>query len=366
MSTPKARVIAFYLPQFHPIPENDEWWGEGFTEWTAVRRATPQFPGHVQPKVPTELGYYDLRDPAVRQAQADLARAHGIEGFCYWHYWVGNGRRLLEAPFDAVLNSGEPDFPFCLGWANHDWKGTIFGAGKRCLLKQEYPGQADFDAHFELLVKAFQDPRYIRVDGKPLFYIYLPAQIPNCKQLLTDWRQRAWDAGLNGLFVIGGLAEGYTAASLGLDGIHISRHRHIERAERQRRQRLLKRLKFLPPVHEGLQKRWSKGPRIYRYHAAIRQVLARRYRDNEYPTIVPNWDTTPRYADDATIYADARPDVFQKHVREALKKVQDRTIQQRIVFLKSWNEWAEGNYIEPDQEFGRARLECLRRELMPG
>lgn len=363
MPQPKARVLAFYLPQFHPIPENDDWWGEGFTEWTAVRAATPQYPGHVQPKVPTELGYYDLRDPAARQAQADLARAHGIEGFCYWHYWLGNGRRLLEKPFDAVLSSGAPDFPLCLAWANHDWKGTMFGAGKRCLVKQEYPGKEDYDAHFELLLQAFRDPRYIQVDGKPLLYVYQPWEIPQSKQVLDYWRQRARKSGLKGLYIVGGRSGGIDAQTLGLDGVHISGHRKIEREWLESAQRYARWVRFIPRLEHWLYEKLTRGPRVFRYKHAIERVIQPRYRAYEYPTILPNWDTTPRYSNEALIYADADPQLFREHVRDAVAKVSDRAPDKRILFLKSWNEWAEGNYMEPDEEFGRARLEALRNEL---
>ena len=168
----KARVIAFYLPQFHPIPENDEWWMKGFTEWTNVGKARSLFPGHYQPKVPADLGYYDLRVPETRQAQADMAREYGIEGFCYWHYWFGNGKRLLERPFNEVLASGKPDFPFCLAWANESWKGFFHGVKtKQALITQLYPGEDDYIAHFETVLPAFKDPRYITVDDKPVFMI---------------------------------------------------------------------------------------------------------------------------------------------------------------------------------------------------
>src|SRR5437867_9476148 len=161
-----ARLIAFYLPQFHPIPENDEWWGKGFTEWTNVAKARPLFPGHYQPRIPADLGFYDLRLPEVRLAQANMAREHGIEGFCYWHYWFA-GERLLERPFNEVLKSGEPEFPFCLAWANESWTGIWYGAPNRVLKAQTYPGLKDHEAHFETLLEAFADRRYITVDNKP-------------------------------------------------------------------------------------------------------------------------------------------------------------------------------------------------------
>ncbi|MCA1704692.1 MAG: glycoside hydrolase family 99-like domain-containing protein, partial [Actinobacteria bacterium] len=166
-------MVAFYLPQFYPIPENDLWWEPGYTEWTAVARARPMFPGHRQPRLPTELGYYDLRVPETRAAQAALAKEHGIEGFCYWHYWIGNGKRVLDRPFNEVLRSGEPDFPFCLGWANHDW----YDKSTRpwtLLMQQQYPGQGDEAAHFRALEPAFHDPRHLCIDGNPIFLVFRP------------------------------------------------------------------------------------------------------------------------------------------------------------------------------------------------
>ena len=174
MSSAVAHLIALYLPQFHPIPENDEWWGRGFTEWTNVAKAKPLFRGHRQPHLPTDLGFYDLRLPEVREAQAEMARNAGVGAFCYWHYWFGNGRRIIERPFEEVRDNGKPDFPFCLAWANQSWTGIWYGNPKRTLMKQEYFGRVDEEAHFRWAQKAFEDPRYFKVEGKPMFTIFEP------------------------------------------------------------------------------------------------------------------------------------------------------------------------------------------------
>lgn len=200
----KARVIALYLPQFHPIPENDKYWGKGFTEWTNVGKAKPLFKGHYQPRVPADLGYYDLRMPEVREAQAGLAREAGIEGFCYWHYWFGNGRMLLERPFQEVLDSGKPEFPFCLGWANHSWKtSTWTNDGKQrneMIAEMQYLGEDDYRKHFNYVLKAFQDKRYITVDGMPLFLIFDPIDLP--ADFIPYWRKLAKEVGLPGIHFV--------------------------------------------------------------------------------------------------------------------------------------------------------------------
>src|SRR5690606_21147409 len=208
----KARVIAFYLPQYHPIPENDETWGKGFTEWTNVGKARPLFKGHYQPRVPADLGYYDLRLPEVREAQAQMAREAGIEGFMYWHYWFGNGKRVLERPFNEVLESGKPDFPFCLGWANHSWTTHSWNSKTQwkknaVIFEQLYPGVDDFINHFNTVLPAFKDSRYITVDDKPIFMGYAPQEIPDVKLFVTTWRKLAEENGLPGIHFVG-LASG--------------------------------------------------------------------------------------------------------------------------------------------------------------
>src|SRR5918911_547953 len=199
MVTNKVRAIAFYLPQYHPIPENDRWWGKGFTEWTNVARARPLFPGHYQPHLPADLGFYDLRLPETRMVQAELARTHGIEGFCYWHYWF-NGRRLLERPFNEVLASGEPDFPFCLAWANENWTRVWNGSERDVLIGQQY-NEEDDRQHIRSLLAAFRDERYIRIDGKPVFLVYRAAKIPDPLRTTEVWREEAQKAGVGDLYL---------------------------------------------------------------------------------------------------------------------------------------------------------------------
>ncbi len=349
-----ARVIAFYLPQFHPIPENDKWWGKGFTEWTNVGKAKPLFPGHSQPNVPADLGYYDLRVPETRRAQADLARTYGIEGFCYWHYWFGNGKRLLERPFNEVLTSGEPDFPFCLAWANESWRGIYHGMKtKDALIEQQYPGEKDYIAHFETVLPAFKDKRYITVDGKPLFLIYKPFDNRGeVEKMMNLWRMLAVQNGLQGIYFIGQTyhlaTERKELEAMGFDAINVVRLFDYERKERN----LYRKARFFHNKF-GL-------PYVVKYKKASRYFVAPE--DSEegiIPSIIPNWDHSPRSGKNALVLTGSTPEVFGAHAKKALDCVSGRQQEHRIVFLKSWNEWAEGNYMEPDLRFGTAYLEQL-------
>ncbi len=353
----RARLIAFYLPQYHPIPENDEWWGNGFTEWVSVAKARPLFRGHYQPHVPADLGCYDLRLPETRCAQADLARDHGIEGFCYWHYWLGNGRQLLQRPFEEVLNSGRPDFPFCLGWANHDWTGVWFGSQGKVLAKQTYPGLDDYKAHFRHLLRAFSDDRYITVDGKPLFYIYLPFQIPEIRRLLDLWREMAIDAGLKGLHIVGEGVQSGQCEKYGIDACAYSHHRKISYAGINGNTYLKKLLMTY--------RKFFNRPEIYNYCDAMKFFLkAGEIPINEYPSLVPGWDRTPRLGYRGVVLKGASPELFRAHVKDALTRCSHKPYERKILFVKSWNEWAEGNYLEPDLKFGRAYLEVVRDEVL--
>jgi lipopolysaccharide biosynthesis protein len=371
MPETRARLIAFYLPQFHPIPENDLWWGNGFTEWTSVARARPLFPGHRQPNLPADLGFYDLRVPEVRQAQADMARAHGIEGFCYWHYWFGNGRRLLERIFNEVLESGKPDFPFCLAWANESWNRSWQGQANQTLIEQTYPGDADYRAHFQFLLRAFRDPRYIRVDGKPLFVIYNPHKLPDARNVIAGWKKMALEAGLPGLFVPGVCHEDVSLEEHGLDARIPPQPATFMELKKDGRPATRP-----PRIVRAMKKIWNMltprvaMPNIYSYRRKADILVNLPPCDSRViPCAMPNWDYTPRSRklDRCVVFRDASPELYRRVLRKALADVAGRPPDQRLVFLKSWNEWAEGNHLEPNEHFGHAFLQVTKEEvLQPG
>jgi hypothetical protein len=355
MVSPMARLIALYLPQFHPIPENDEWWGKGFTEWTNTAKAKPLFRGHYQPHVPADLGFYDLRVPETRAAQAELAREYGVEAFCYYHYWFA-GRRIIERPFNEVLNSGQPDFPFCLCWANQTWTGIWHGAPDRVLIEQTYPGLDDHRAHFETLLPAFRDPRHVKVDGKPLFSIYRPLEVPEIAKVTQFWRELAVAAGLRGLYLVG-LQRLANPAALGLDACMTG---HLP----ERRPWISKRrpIKWLL----GKYREKTGRPSIYRYEDVMDEFWPPTPQGIvDFPCLIPNWDNTPRSGTNGLVLHGSTPDLFRRHVRDVVERIRGRPRDRNLVFIKSWNEWAEGNHLEPDLKFGRRYLEVIREEFSP-
>ncbi|HEY3275789.1 MAG TPA: glycoside hydrolase family 99-like domain-containing protein [Syntrophorhabdaceae bacterium] len=353
-----ARVIAFYLPQFHPTPENDEWWGKGFTEWTNTAKAKPLFRGHYQPHVPADLGFYDLRLNETRIAQAEMAGRYGIEAFCYYHYWFG-GKRLLERPFNEVLASGEPEFPFCLCWANHSWTGIWAGSPGKCLIEQVYPGVEDHRQHFFELLRAFTDHRYLTVDGKPLFLIYDPMRIPEIRQLTDLWRKMAEESGLKGLYLVGvAWQSGWNARQYGFDASTakdrlpalsngwVSKRRPVKWLQNSYRKRLGR-----PTVHlyENMVSEW-----------------VRQNDTGDFPCVIPNWDNTPRSGTQGLVLHRGTPELFRQVLRKALENIRGRSAEERLVFVKSWNEWAEGNHLEPDMKFGKGFLEVIGDEMYKG
>lgn len=342
-----TRLVALYLPQFHPVPENDAWWEPGFTEWTNVAKAKPLFWGHKQPNLPADLGFYDLRVPEVRQVQADMARAHGIEAFCYWHYWFGDGKRLLERPFNEVLASGQPDFPFCLAWANQSWTGIWHGEPHRVLAEQTYPGPEDDARHFYAVLPALRDKRYFRVDGKALFLVYAPREVPDLPRFTDQWRELAHKEGVGELHLMGVFSYSRPVELRGLDSAT-----------------------FNPPLGRALDAplgRWLKRfphrrrPRMARYTDFVATMgFERAWPATHYPTVLSNWDNTPRSGMNGYVLRGSTPERFAAHLRDACRIVQDRDPQHRIVFIKSWNEWAEGNHLEPNRDWGMAYLEAVR------
>ncbi len=353
-----VRLIAFYLPQFHPIPENDVWWGKGFTEWTNVGKAKPLFRGHYQPHLPTELGYYDLRVPETRNAQAELAKEYGIEGFCYWHYWFGNGKRLLERPFNEVVNSKEPDFPFCLAWANETWKGFAHGLTNRnILIEQTYPGKLDYEEHFNALLPAFKDKRYIKVHNRLLFLVYRPFELPNAKEFMSFWQQLAQEHGLEGFYFVGQtnfVEERERVLNLGFDAVNVVRLNDYVRLE----------YPFLLRGMRWVNRKFRKIPYVFSYEKVMKFFTGKEAEELScMPTIVPGWDHSPRSGREGLVYINTTPELFGKHVEQVFEHVKDKPIEDRIVFIKSWNEWAEGNYLEPERRYGRGFLEALKKAI---
>jgi Glycosyltransferase WbsX len=353
-----ARAIALYLPQFHPIPENDEWWGKGFTEWTNTAKAKPLFRGHYQPHIPADLGFYDLRVPETREAQAVLARRYGIEGFCYYHYWFG-GRQILERPFNEVLASGAPDLPFCLCWANQTWSGIWYGAPDRILIEQTYPGRADHEAHFRALLPAFTDPRYIRVEGSPIFLIWRPGDLPDAAGTIALWRAMAADAGLGGLHIAGMSAEAaWNPADDGFDAkVDLMR---IDPPWVSRRQPI----RWAHNKLEIWWERWRGLPTMVSYPAlADSQKWVATAGDASYPLLIHAWDNTPRSGRNGIVVNGATPELFRQLLDEAIHLLGNRPQERRLLFLKSWNEWAEGNHLEPDLKFGTRFLQQISEAL---
>lgn len=355
----KLRVIALYLPQFYPNPENDAWWGKGYTEWVSVANAKPLFPGHYQPRIPADLGFYDLRLPESREAQARLASQHGVEGFCYWHYWFGNGRQLLERPFKEVLESGRPDFPFCLAWANHPWYKKLWGGDHRddkLLIDQQYPGEEDHIKHFFSLLPAFKDQRYIRVEGKPLFAIFV--RFPGIQQFIELWQKLAVENGLPGIYFVDHYKNDADADllkeifSVGFDAINPCNILSIHSRRSGLWKALLKAGQML-----GL-------PRVYDYRKAMRYVINPHVdQENIFPSVIPNWDHSPRSGRNGIILHHSTPAFFKDHCKEVFERIKHKPFDKRIVFIKSWNEWGEGNYMEPDQRFSSGYLQALKEAI---
>lgn len=358
----KARIIAFYLPQYHPIPENDKWWEPGFTEWTNVRKAKPLFKGHRQPCFPANKNFYNLLDPQVRQAQADLAVKYGVEGFCYWHYWFG-GKRLLERPFNEVLESGRPDFPFCLAWANESWTGIWHGAPERMLMEQVYPGLEDIKSHFNYCVRAFKDPRYMKIEGKPIFVIYRPRRILNRLEFTSEWQKLARANGLPGIYFMACGNWDEDPAAFDMQGVLVA-NTPINQIKTE--ENFLDRLcKKLTGKNAGyFYSKITNRPAVYSYAKMVRKPVRSLSLDyQQYPVILPNWDNTPRCGKRGIVFQGAAPELFRELIRKTLKQVSGKRPEHRIVFVKSWNEWAEGNYLEADETFGEDYLRVIKEEL---
>lgn len=353
-----VRALAFVLPQFHPIPENDTWWGMGFTEWTNVSKATPYFKGHYQPHLPSDLGFYDLRLPEARIAQSDLASEYGIHGFCYYHYWF-NGKRILEKPVEEMLKAAAPNFPFCLCWANENWTRRWDGQESEILLKQKY-GETDDKEHVQSLIPSFRDSRYIKVDGKPLFLVYRLSHLPDPQATINLWRREVSEAGFPGIYLVNveslpsdhGLAEKYS-----LDAA-------VEFAPDW--QCLGPRIRPLGKFTKFIRRYrgWSDNT-VTDYPNLVNNMINKKLpKYLRYPCVTPMWDNSARRKSGAaTILVNSTPEIYKDWLSKTIQNFIPPSSDENLVFINAWNEWGEGNHLEPCQKWGRAYLEATRDAL---
>ncbi|MEO8512879.1 MAG: glycoside hydrolase family 99-like domain-containing protein [Ignavibacteria bacterium] len=367
----KVKIITFYLPQYHAIPENDLWWGKGFTDWKNVKKSKPRYFGHYQPQIPSELGYYDLTDEKSRNSQAELAKEYGITGFCYYHYWF-NGKMLLEKPFDEVLQSKKPDFQFCLCWANENWTRRWDGLDSEILMEQKYE---DYNAeeHINWLSNAFKDARYIKVNGRPLFLIYNVNSIPNLKERVGQWREFTKKNGFKDIYLctvksIHNRLTDAEAINVGFDAV----------------------VEFIPGSSSVIPRKIMGYPRYYFYKSinilldcfklskyfkklpltiiqdyrkfALSNINRKKSPYNVFPCVIPSWDNSARKNLSASIQNND-PELFKQWLNSSIKEVSENPDDEKIVFINAWNEWAEGCHLEPDLRNGRMFLEAVKQAL---
>ena len=344
------KLIAFYLPQYHPIPENDLWWGKGFTEWRNVEKAVPSFEGHNQPRRPADLGFYDLRVDQVRVEQAEMARKFGIDAFCYYHYWF-DGKMLLELPLERLIASKNPNFPFCICWANENWTRSWDGMNKDVLMPQNYDLKLIKQYAYDV-EKYLSDPRYLRFDGKPVFLIYKIMDLPDPQRIIADWRKTWEKLGIGKVHIAAVRSfpnqDKITVSDLGVDAfVDFPPHSTSP---------------FFEPA-SVLTKPDFEGD-IYRYQAAVEGDLARYEREDStliHRGVMGAWDNTARRGNKAHLAYGASPVTFRSWLRRSLlQDAAKHPDQERLTFINAWNEWAEGTYLEPDQRYGIGFLEAVR------
>jgi len=340
MQTP--RFIAFYLPQYHPIPINDESWGKGFTEWTNVTKAQPLFEGHYQPHLPTELGFYDLRLKETRLQQIALAREFGIDGFCYHYYWF-SGERVLEQPMNDMLADPDSDMPFCVCWANENWTRRWDAADHQLIMEQKYRPEDDLN-FIRDLVPMLQDPRYIKVDGRPFLIVYCPQHMPDALKSSEVWREYCREIGLGEIHICGALTHGnddYTR--FGFDsGVEFPPHNAYEGYMNHE-------IQFHEP-HRGT---------AMQYGTVAQSFLDRHYTGERiYKTVFPSWDNTARTQNRAVFMYNGTPENYEYWLAATVDQVQEQNDSDPLVFINAWNEWAEGCHLEPDRRYGRAFLQA--------
>ena len=371
-----VKLIAMYFPQLHAIPENDTWWGKGFTDWNNVRSAQPQHEGHYQPRVPLNNNYYDQSKLDTLRWQIDLAKQYGVYGFCHYHYWF-DGKQLLETPTNLILENQDIDFPFCLSWANETWSKRWDGRDHHILIQQTHPPTREsWKKHYDYLIKAWSDPRAIKVDGKPVFVIYRPQRIEKINTMLAYWRELAQQDGLPGLYFIFQKQyelpstsclnsfdaqfqfqpfEAAYSPSFDKKLIHHSPLFKIVRRLPERFQDMLR----------GIRSQFVKELTFYDYDATWQQIIAIRpdQKLTTFPGAFVDWDNAARYKKRATIYRGASPESFRNWLAKLVETMPQRNLPENFIFLNAWNEWSEGTYLEPDERYGYKYLEAVKQVL---
>ena len=373
-----VKLIPFYLPQFHTIPENDEWWGKGFTEWTNVQKAKPLFKKHDQPKVPLNRDYYDLSDNRVMTRQARLAKSHGIFGFCYYHYWFKNGKKLLEKPAEKMLTNTEIDFPFCFSWANENWSRNWDGGNHEILMKQEYGGRAEWEQHLQYLLPFFRDERYMTVDGKPLFIIYKPEQIIDIYEMVRYWRSRMNEEGFAGICLAFQYPDYYADMYYREDIFDFriafepvfSRDSKVHgNSGTDRRVKILRKLtgeKILSIYRKAKQSKYEyrreKAGHLvhYSYRDAWEMIVNNKWPDDLLPGAFVDWDNTPRNQN-GVVYDGFSVELFEKGLTKLIARAKREG--KSMLFINAWNEWAEGAFLEPDEKYGFKKLEAVKEAM---
>jgi hypothetical protein len=371
-----VKLIAMYFPQLHAIPENDAWWGKGFTDWENVKSASPQYDGHYQPRVPLNQNYYDQSQLETLRWQVDLAKRHGVYGFCHYHYWF-DGKQLLETPTKLILENRDIDFPFCLSWANETWSRRWDGRDHHVLIQQTHPPTKEsWKRHYDYLIKAWTDPRAIKVDGKPVFVIYRPQHIDKIDEMLAFWRELARQDGLPGLYLI--FQKNYDLpnrnclnsfdAIFQFQPFEAINSSNYER-DSTRHSLLLKLVRNLPERYQdilrGIRAKFVEEPTFYDYDATWKQIVEIRpdLMLTTFPGAFADWDNSARYKKRATIFRGASPESFAKWFAELVEGMQRRNLPENFIFLNAWNEWSEGAYLEPDQRYGYQYIEAVKRVL---
>lgn len=364
------KIIAFYLPQFHAIPENDEWWGEGFTEWTNVKNGVPLFQGHNQPKVPMGGQYYNLLDDNVKEWQVSLAKDNGIYGFCFYHYWFG-GKLMLQKPVEQYLANQTLKLPFCLCWANPEWTKIWAGEGSKVLIGQDYGDESQWEQHLQYLLPFFRDDRYIKENGKPLLVIYTPAEIPCLKDMIIYIRKRMKEEGFDGIKLA---YQYYVSPSEDKEirplfdyCIKFQPIYALQEIEGQNQKgRFLSVLRRIDGLYQKIFRRtlsdFLKKVRCTDYDLVWKTILAQQPEEKDIPGAVVDWDNTPRRGKAGRVFLGATPDKFKEYMKKLIKKAQNE-YKTEYIFVTAWNEWSEGSYLEPDENNGDAYLKAIKQAI---